>query len=154
MTELKSYWNQSLSKNYLRSRQDPDGAYTDAGLTSDVLLALMDKGLGSIRLMDCGRHDADYENNGNKGINCVSNSFLTISFTVEIEGLTKSLSSQGNDSEIRNITITYTLWIGSNITENFTISITAPRNTSFYSIMQVSSDNVMTFFPTDFFLKN
>lgn len=122
LTELKSYWNQSLSKNYLRSRQDPDGAYTDAGLTSDVLLALMDKGLGSIRLIDCGRHDADYENN------------------VEIEGLTKSLSSQGNDSEIRNITITYTLWIGSNITENFTISITAPRNTSFYSIMQMAME--------------
>ncbi|XP_050314307.1 uncharacterized protein CG3556 isoform X2 [Anthonomus grandis grandis] len=122
LTELKSYWNKTAARAYLESRQDPDGAYTDAGLTSDVLLALIDKGLGSVRLLECGRHDADYENN------------------VEIEGLTKSLSSHGNDSEIRNVTITYTLWIGSNVTENCTISITAPRNTSFYTIMQMAMD--------------
>ncbi|XP_030755023.1 uncharacterized protein CG3556 isoform X2 [Sitophilus oryzae] len=121
MTELKSHWNKTAAKAYLESRQDPDGAYTDAGLTSDVLLALIDKGLGVIRLMDCGRHDSDYDNN-------------------DIEGLTKSLSPHGNDSEIRNVTVTYSLWIGSNITENCTISITAPRNTSFYSIMQMAMD--------------
>ncbi|KAF7266482.1 uncharacterized protein CG3556 isoform X1 [Rhynchophorus ferrugineus] len=122
LTELKSYWNKTAAKAYLEGRQDPDGAYTDAGLTSDVLLALIEKGLGVIRLLDCGRHDSDYENN------------------VDIEGLTKSLSAHGNDSEIRNVTVTYTLWIGSNITENCTISITAPRNTSFYTIMQMAMD--------------
>ncbi|XP_066149142.1 uncharacterized protein CG3556 isoform X1 [Euwallacea fornicatus] len=122
LTELKSNWSRTAARSYLESRQDPDGAYTDAGLTSDVLLALIDKGLGEIRLLDCERHDADYENN------------------VEIEGLTKFPSSHGNDSEIRNVTITYTLWIGSNVTENFTISITAPRNTSFYSVMQIAME--------------
>lgn len=59
---------------------------------------------------------------------------------MEIDGLTKSLSVHGNDSEIRNVTITYTLWVGSNVTENCTIAITAPRNTSFYSIMQTAMD--------------
>lgn len=54
--------------------------------------------------------------------------------------MTKSLSSHGNDSEIRNVTVTYTLWVGSNVTENSTISITAPRNTSFYNVMQMAME--------------
>lgn len=61
-------------------------------------------------------------------------------FLVDLDGLSKSLSVQGNDSEIRNVTITYTLWIGPNITENMTITIVAPRNTSFYNIMQMAME--------------
>lgn len=64
LTELKSYWNQTAARAYLEARQDPDGAFTDAGLTSDVLMALGERGLGMVRLMECGRHDADYESNG------------------------------------------------------------------------------------------
>ncbi|XP_060533021.1 uncharacterized protein CG3556 isoform X2 [Cylas formicarius] len=120
--ELNSHWNKTAARAYLESRQDPDGAFTDPGLTSDVILALSERSLGVIRNMDCGRHDSDYENN------------------VEIDGLTKSLSSHGNDSEIRNVTVTYTLWVGSNVTENCTTTITAPRNTSFYTIMQMAMD--------------
>ncbi|ENN78018.1 hypothetical protein YQE_05503, partial [Dendroctonus ponderosae] len=122
LTELKAYWNPTAARAYLETRQDPDGAFTDAGLTSDVLLALGKRGLGMVRLMECGRHDSDDESN------------------VEIEGLTKSLSAHGNDSEIRNVSITYTLWVGSNVTENCTVAITAPRNTSFYAVMQTAME--------------
>ncbi|XP_023311314.1 uncharacterized protein CG3556 isoform X2 [Anoplophora glabripennis] len=121
MNEINNHWNKSAAKNYIESRQDPDGAFTDPNLTAEVILALSERGLGSIRNLDCGKFD-DYENH------------------VDIDGLTKSFSSHGNDSEIRNVTITYTLWVGSNITENSTISITAPRNTSFYNIMQMAMD--------------
>ncbi|XP_063929728.1 uncharacterized protein CG3556 [Zophobas morio] len=122
MTEASSHWNKTAAKSYIESRQDPDGAFTDPGLTSDVILALSNRGLGSIRTLDCGKNDGDIENH------------------VEIDGLTKSLSVHGNDSEIRNVTITYTLWVGSNVTENCTIAITAPRNTSFYSVMQTAME--------------
>ncbi|CAH1381719.1 hypothetical protein MTP99_005665 [Tenebrio molitor] len=122
MTEASSHWNKTAAKYYIESRQDPDGAFTDPGLTSDVILALSSRGLGAVRTLDCGKYDGDLENH------------------VEIDGLTKSLSVHGNDSEIRNVTITYTLWVGSNVTENCTIAITAPRNTSFYSIMQTAMD--------------
>lgn len=122
MTEINNHWKKSAAVAYIESRQDPDGAFTDPNLTAEVILALSERGLGSIRNLNCGKFDSDYDNH------------------VEIDGLTKSLSSHLNDSEIRNVTITYTLWVGSNITENLTISITAPRNTSFYNIMQMAMD--------------
>ncbi|XP_023029412.1 uncharacterized protein CG3556 [Leptinotarsa decemlineata] len=122
LNEINNHWNRTSAKAYIEARQDPDGAFTDPNLTAEVVLALSERGLGYIRNLDCGKYDSDLDNQ------------------VEIDGLTKSLSSHGNDSEIRNITVTYTLWVGSNITENSTISITAPRNTSFYNIMQMAMD--------------
>ncbi|XP_044763451.1 uncharacterized protein CG3556 [Coccinella septempunctata] len=119
--ESNSNWNRTAAKAYIESRQDPDGAFTDPGLTADALMALLGKGLGAIRTLDCGKLDPDFDNH------------------VDID-LAKSLSSHGNDSEIRNVTVTYTLWVGSNITENSTISIMAPRNTSFYNVMQMAME--------------
>ena len=64
MTEASSHWNKTAAKSYIESRQDPDGAFTDPGLTSDVILALSNRGLGSIRTLDCGKNDGDIENHG------------------------------------------------------------------------------------------
>ncbi|XP_072392743.1 uncharacterized protein CG3556 [Diabrotica undecimpunctata] len=122
MNEINNHWNRTAAKTYVESKQDPDGAFTDPNLTAEVVFALSERGLGHIRNIDCGKFDSDFDNH------------------VEIDGLTKSLSSHGNDSEIRNVTVTYTLWVGSNITENATISVTAPRNTSFYNIMQLAME--------------
>lgn len=63
-----------------------------------------------------------------------------LSITVDIDGVTKLFPNHGNDSDIRNVTITYSLWVGTNITENCTLKITAPRNTSFYNIMQTAME--------------
>ncbi|XP_049824828.1 uncharacterized protein CG3556 isoform X2 [Aethina tumida] len=122
VNEASNHWNVSAAKSYIEQRQDPDGAFTDPGLTADVILALTDRGLGSIRNLDCGKLDSDIENH------------------VDIDGSRKSSSNHGNDSEIRNVTVTYTLWFGTNVTENTSISITAPRNTSFYNVMQLAMD--------------
>ncbi|CAH0549107.1 unnamed protein product [Brassicogethes aeneus] len=129
VNEVFNHWNKSSARSYIETRQDPDGAFTDPNLTADVILALSEKGFGSIRNLDCGKYDNDMENQ------------------VEIDGLVKTPSIHGNDSEIRNVTVTYTLWFGTNVTENTSISITAPRNTSFYNIMQsaMNLDNRFTF---------
>lgn len=39
-----------------------------------------------------------------------------------------------------NVTVSYSLWIGSNITEKRSINITADHNVTFYEIMQRASD--------------
>ncbi|CAG9862419.1 unnamed protein product [Phyllotreta striolata] len=127
MNEINNHWNRSAAKAYIESKQDPDGAFTDPNLTAEVVLALSERGLGHIRNTDCGKYDSDLDNQ------------------VEIDGLTKSFSNHGNDSEIRNVTVTYTLWVGSNVTENATISVTAPRNTSFYNVMQLASETDQRF---------
>lgn len=64
MTEISTHWNKSAAKSYIEARQDPDGAFTDPGLTSDVILALSGRGLGSIRNLDCGKYEGDLENHG------------------------------------------------------------------------------------------
>lgn len=119
--DANMYWNKTAARIYIEARQDPDGAFTDPGLTADVILALSGKGLGNVRTLGCGKTDTDLDNH------------------VEID-IAKSLSPHGNDSEARNVTITYTLWVGTNITENSTLAITAPRNTSFYYIMQMAME--------------
>lgn len=37
-------------------------------------------------------------------------------------------------------TVTYTLWVGSNVTENHTISITTANNSTFYNVMQIAAE--------------
>lgn len=64
MIDPHTHWNKSAARAYIERKQDPDGAFTDPGLTADVLLALSNKGLGSIRNMDCGRGDTDMDNHG------------------------------------------------------------------------------------------
>lgn len=65
MTEVSNHWNKTAAKSYIESHQDPDGAFTDPGLTADVILALSNHGLGSVRTIDCGKNDGDLENHGN-----------------------------------------------------------------------------------------
>jgi hypothetical protein len=36
--------------------------------------------------------------------------------------------------------VTYTLWVGTNVTENFTINVMARRNSSFYHVMQIAAE--------------
>lgn len=35
-----------------------------------------------------------------------------------------------------NITVTYSLWVGSNVSEKYSLNITVDRNETFYEIMQ------------------
>ena len=37
-------------------------------------------------------------------------------------------------------TVTYTLWVGSNVTENHTLSITTANNSTFYNVMQIAAE--------------
>lgn len=122
ITDASAHWNETGAKYYIESRQDPDGAFTDPGLTANVVLSLQGKGLGAIRTLNCGKSSLDIENH------------------VDLDGLTNLQSNHGNDSEIRNVSITYTLWVGTNVTENYTMSLIAPRNTSFYNVMVMAMD--------------
>lgn len=66
MSDTHTHWNKTSARAYIESKQDPDGAFTDPGLTADVLMALTHKGLGAIRNFDCGRGDTDYESHDGK----------------------------------------------------------------------------------------
>lgn len=69
VSEANSHWNKTAAINYMESKQDPDGAFTDPGLTADVLLALNQRGLGAIRNLDCDKSDPDFDNHSEFCIN-------------------------------------------------------------------------------------
>lgn len=44
------------------------------------------------------------------------------------------------DSDTKDdVSVTYTLWIGSNVTENYTISVIVSYNSTFYNVMQLAA---------------
>lgn len=50
------------------------------------------------------------------------------------------LASSAEESEPRNVSYTYTLWLGTNVTESFSLSLISPRNTSFFRAMTQAAD--------------
>ncbi len=46
-----------------------------------------------------------------------------------------------------NITVTYSIWVGSNVSEKYSLNITAEQNETFYNIMQRAAemDNKYTY---------
>lgn len=122
--ELTDYWNKTSAINWILSKQSNDGNFGNVAATADVILSLSPRGLSAVRDLDCGHSYPDQ----------------AIENHVELDGVTKFTQNHGNDSDARNVTVSYTLWVGTNITENYTVIITAPRNISFYSVMQLAAD--------------
>ena len=52
----------------------------------------------------------------------------------------QGLPSSAEESESRNITYSYTLWLGTNVTESFSLSLTSSKNTSFFRAMTQAAD--------------
>lgn len=46
-------WNRSSAISWLVNHQNPDGGFFDVPTTAEVILALADKGLGSVREIEC-----------------------------------------------------------------------------------------------------
>lgn len=73
--------------------------------------------------------------------------FCSVSVEIDDGQFKAHPSHNTNDSEARNVTLTYTLWVGTNVTENYTLTVTVPRNLTFYNVMQIAGemDNHFTF---------
>lgn len=131
-------WNRTAASKWILSRQRLDGGWTEeplqdgqdpsigVGLTADIILALGWKGLGAVRALQCDhvvRENSDYlsENGEPK---------LALPF-----GLTSAEETDG-----KNVSYTYTLWVGSNVTEAFSLSLVSPKNTSFFKAMNQAAE--------------
>ncbi|KAL5275404.1 hypothetical protein ACFFRR_001344 [Megaselia abdita] len=132
-------WNRTAASNWLINRQRDDGSWTEEpiqdgqdpnigiGLTADVILALGWKGLGAVRALQCDHvirgENSDYSENGE---------------TKLLQVPAFSLSTE--ESDIKNVSYTYTLWVGTNVTEVFSLSLTSPKNTSFFKAMTQAAE--------------
>nr|XP_018902959.1 PREDICTED: uncharacterized protein CG3556 isoform X2 [Bemisia tabaci] len=187
-------WNRSSAISWLVNHQNPDGGFFDVPTTAEVILALADKGLGSVREIECDSTIRGYESDSSLNIpNLSVTTEETIHAVTENESKNKtdtsrkskdistkkekpdkarnsknsgskekealktksmkesaSLSSKETVKDVLleyatqapavDVTVTYTLWIGSNITDNQSISITTQHNSTFYNVMQLAAE--------------
>lgn len=132
-------WNRSAASKWILDRQRTDGGWTEeplqdgqdpsigVGLTADIILALGWKGLGAVRVLQCDHVVREINENPSE------NGEPKLAYPV---GLTSSVE----ESEARNISYTYTLWVGSNVTEAFSLSLISPKNTSFFRAMTQAAE--------------
>ncbi|XP_037935136.1 uncharacterized protein CG3556-like [Teleopsis dalmanni] len=132
-------WNRTAASRWILSRQCADGGWTEepvqdgqdpgigVGLTADIILALGWKGLGAVRALQCDHvirenSDPTSENGEPK---------LAVPY---------GLTSSAEESDFKNVSYTYTLWVGSNVTEAFSLSLVSPKNTSFFKAMTQAAE--------------
>ncbi|XP_075158669.1 uncharacterized protein CG3556 [Haematobia irritans] len=132
-------WNRTAASRWILSRQGPDGGWREeplqdgqdpdigVGLTADIILALGWKGLGAVRALQCDhviRENSDpTSENGEQKL-----------------ALPYGLTSSAEESDAKNVSYTYTLWVGSNVTQSFTLSLVSPKNTSFFKAMTQAAE--------------
>ncbi|KAM7350656.1 uncharacterized protein CG3556 isoform 1-T2 [Cochliomyia hominivorax] len=132
-------WNRTAASRWILSRQREDGGWSEeplqdgqdpdigVGLTADIILALGWKGLGAVRALQCDHvirenSDPSSENGEQK---------LAVPY-----GLTTS----AEESDSKNVSYTYTLWVGSNVTEAISLSLVSPKNTTFFKAMTQAAE--------------
>lgn len=158
-----SAYNRSAASKWILDRQRTDGGWTEeplqdgqdpsigVGLTADVILALGCKGLGelmklfvsrrnqnnlsslfpgAIRALQCDHVVREANGNGENGENGVEK-------IAQPFGLP---STSAEDTEQKNVSYSYTLWLESNITEMYSLQLVSPKNTSFFKAMTQAAD--------------
>uniref|UniRef100_T1PCK4 Eukaryotic cobalamin-binding protein n=1 Tax=Musca domestica TaxID=7370 RepID=T1PCK4_MUSDO len=133
-------WNRTAASRWILSRQGAEGGWTEeplqdgqdpdigVGLTADIILALGWKGLGAVRALQCDHvirenSDTASENGEQK---------LALPY-----GLT---GSSAEESDSKNVSYTYTLWVGTNVSQILTLNMVSPKNTSFFKAMTQAAE--------------
>ncbi|XP_059049737.1 uncharacterized protein CG3556 [Achroia grisella] len=123
------HWSLPAARKWLLERQNSDGGWGDVAKTAAAVTALTPASLAAVRPPHCSdklldsRHEPLDSNNGDGSVKLAYQS-----------------GQAANESDARNVSFTYTLWLGTNVTDNFTLQMVAPRNVSFYHVMQMAAD--------------
>ncbi|XP_015370871.1 PREDICTED: uncharacterized protein CG3556 [Diuraphis noxia] len=156
LQEGKATWNRTNAVDWLLNHQGPDGAFFDVATTAEVIIALARvSGVAEGIADHCEvRPGADKDNVGTAVIiphPSAVDTKRTMSVNVSEPVATDELHLPQMPDSGTNVTVSYSLWIGSNITEKRSINITADHNVTFYEIMQRASDldSAFTFSATE-----
>lgn len=155
-----STYNRTAASKWILDRQRADGGWTEeplqdgqdplqgVGLTADIVLALGCKGLGTfafnchpcqahiqrlsgaIRALQCDHVVRETNGNGENG----DNGGEKIAQPVGLP------STSAEDTEQKNVSYSYTLWLESNVTEFYSLNLVSPKNTSFFKAMTQAAD--------------
>ncbi|KAL2726764.1 uncharacterized protein V1478_007042 [Vespula squamosa] len=139
-------WNRSAALTWLMSQQRPDGSFGgDIRATAEALLGVSPRGLASIRALDCGQ-----------GLTDSSPPRLTTSNIADVatlENHSETLAATTTGSNTSNtdtiitgtsipimVNVSYTLWVGSNVNETYNLTVSAPKNETFYGVMLLAAE--------------
>ncbi|XP_046609384.1 uncharacterized protein CG3556 isoform X1 [Neodiprion virginianus] len=136
-------WNRSAAVTWLAARQRSDGSFDkDVKTTAEAILGLSAKGLANIRALDCGQGVADVLpprlTNPNE-IALADNHSEVILLSPTGSNVTNPTEPAGTQAPTM-VNISYTLWVGSNVNETYNLTITAPRNETFYEVMITAAE--------------
>lgn len=85
---------------------------------------------GAIRALQCDHVVRETNGNGENG----ENGGEKIAQPVGLP------STSAEDTEQKNVSYSYTLWLESNITEIYSLQLVSPKNTSFFKAMTQAAD--------------
>lgn len=102
-------------------------------MSADIILALGYRGLGAVRSLQC-----DHVVRESTGENGNENDYKLAAPI--------GIASSAEENEGKNVTYSYTLWIGSNVTDTYSLILTSSKNTSFYKAMMQAADSDQRYF--------
>ncbi|XP_036148567.1 uncharacterized protein CG3556-like [Monomorium pharaonis] len=137
-------WNRSAALAWLINQQRPDGSFHgNVHATAEAMLGIAPRGLASIRALDCGQslsdsppHLTTSNNIGTSDNHSVTSMPLETSANntsnVDITLITSTMVPM-------LVNVSYTLWVGSNVNETYNLTVTVPKNETFYSVMLLAA---------------
>lgn len=144
------HWNKTSAISYVKQQQNDNGSFgedEDIPTTISVLLALGPKGLANIKELNC--HPEKQNDWSNTAIVDVpvplnytysrNNQVTSTKKSTEAKTINATESPKTTTADDNMATVSYSLWIGSNISETHTINITTETNNTFYNVMQLAA---------------
>ncbi|XP_011633506.1 uncharacterized protein CG3556, partial [Pogonomyrmex barbatus] len=144
--EPADIWNRSAALTWLINQQRSDGSFHgDVRATAEAMLAVAPRGLASIRALDCEQDVSDHSSprltTSNIADTGTSDNPSETSLLSEASGNNSSnidATIMGTSSPVL-VNVSYTLWVGSNVNETYNLTVTAPKNETFYSVMLLAA---------------
>ncbi|XP_011147479.1 uncharacterized protein CG3556 isoform X1 [Harpegnathos saltator] len=139
-------WNRSAALAWLISQQRTDGSFRgDVRVTAEAMLGVAPRGLASIRALDCGQGLSD-----NSPPRLTTSNIADVSTSDNHSETAIPSASAGNVSNVDTtiagtappvlVNVSYTLWVGSNLNETYNLTVTAPKNETFYGVMLLAAE--------------
>lgn len=161
-------WNRSAALAWLMNQQRADGSFAgDVRVTAEALLGVAPRGLASIRTLDCGQGLGEtspprLSTNNNEPVAIPGNNSDSVSIAVTAVSVANNLNASSGSNNSGNavsnntdgatttttvsavapvmVNVSYTLWVGSNVNETYSLIVTAPKNETFYEVMLLAAD--------------
>ncbi|XP_049767200.1 uncharacterized protein CG3556-like [Schistocerca cancellata] len=150
--EAGASWNRTSAVAALVAEQAADGSFGGSvASTADALLALSPRGLASLRDVGCAPHrlppgPVSFDFGGNSAPLAPPLAATTSpgrpdggSSAGPSDEVVTSSGNRNSSQQPDEVTVTYSLWVGTEVSENYSLTLRPARNSSFYNVMMLAA---------------